>query len=335
MIINKFKKQIDETYRRFEKFYEPGDFVFGFITDVHTGGNTHYKHYKYFLDAAKKFNASLMINGGDIGLGVSEDKKESDSILKNTVKNSKTNLSYIYIKGNHDCGTQNISNKELYKVMMDKYIGKVYKSVSLNDEIGSGIYLNHSSKIALLFINTSQTAEPTYIVKNDQIHWLIDTLTDIQNDYRVILVSHLCMDKIGVWKKSYVNNDFSFPKSIELVQKIIYDFVNKSSGDVTYLNERFSWDFKNKKNRFLFELAGDSHFDNYINRKGLNIIVRQGYGGILPENIADGGTHTPFSANDGFKNIENCLFDFICIKPNNKFRIFRVGVGDNKADLEF
>jgi len=331
MIFNKFKSHSNNTLRRFKTFYEQGDFVIGFITDVHTGGNTHYKHYKYFFDLAKNYNTNLLINGGDIGLGLGEDEITANQIIQNTVKCTKTNIPYIFIKGNHDCGSKPFTTKELY----DKLMPIEEPGIEVVRDGGYGKYININSKIVIVFLNTSDTNYASYIIKEKQIRWFIDTLEKIPNGYRVIIASHFCMDEIGFWKRSVTEQNYKLPESISFIQQIIYDFKDHKKGNNSLNNVSFDWDFTKKDNSILFELAGDSHFDNYINRDGINIVVREGYGGVLPEDVYDGGKHYKFSANEGIQNVTDCLFDIVCVKPNNKVKVFRIGVGDAEADLSF
>lgn len=328
--INRFHKQINSTFSRFKDYYSNGDFVFGFITDVHTGGNKHYTHYRTFVRLAKKFNIQLFINGGDIGLGLGEDMVTTHKIISKTAKNSKTSLPLILVKGNHDSGSQNISDEYLYSRLM-----KQNNKIALNQQRGYGVFTDTNSNLTIIFLNTTDTNKQIYYCSDEQISWLISTLNSINPNNRVVIVSHLCLDKIGMWNDSIKKGDSYFPESIKLIQRIIVDFQNHKSDKYEMNNYFFEWDFVKKTNKVLFELSGDSHFDNYIKRNGLNIMVRQGYGGVLPENVYEGGTHIPFSSNEGFKKINNCLFDIVCIKKNNDSKIFRIGVRDKEADIEF
>ena len=73
--------------------YEPGDFVFGYITDVHTGGNAHYKHYKYFFtDIVFHINTSLEL---EVYKGVVCSRYDSENRYEHN-KNQRNVFQYVH-----------------------------------------------------------------------------------------------------------------------------------------------------------------------------------------------------------------------------------------------
>ena len=133
------------------------------------------------------------------------------------------------------------------------------------------------------------------------------------------------MDSIGRWGSYPTDAD---GVGFDTFRSIMSSFVAKTSGTNTSTN--ISWNFTNISNsKLICNLSGDSHFNNYIKRNGVNFLVRQGYGDISDSDIPAGGTKDIFDYNN------QCLFDILVIKSSSVAKIFRIGAGDSSRDLEF
>nr|DAM06412.1 MAG TPA: hypothetical protein [Caudoviricetes sp.] len=78
-----------------------------FVTDVHSGGNTKYKHVRYLSELNKLFGFDILVNGGDIGTDFSTDQSiENENVDNELITNTKLGMDctspWVLCKGNHE-----------------------------------------------------------------------------------------------------------------------------------------------------------------------------------------------------------------------------------------
>lgn len=299
--------------------------LLGQITDLHSGGRTTYKHIKYFDGINDLFGFSIICNAGDIGLDVGETEDAAYNLIDNVKNGMSANSLWVFCKGNHDYGTARISNKIIDNAFNVPYYRRFQERLH-GEELGYGYTDDVVNKVRYIYLNTSEGNTGAYTMSVTQVTWLISTLTNTPNEYSIVVLSHLCIDNIGRWN-SYPND--ANANCFRALRSIFSDFVAKTSGSNASLN--ISWDFTNVDSsiKLVCVLAGDSHFDNYIKRNGVNYIVRQGYGSISATEMPDGAVHTDFNTS------EQCLFDVLAVKNNGNAKVFRIGAGGVGRDLTF
>lgn len=295
------------------------------ITDVHSGGNEKYKHVGYLNKLNSLFNFNLLCNSGDVGLDVAATATESAGfeLMYNTKRLMDCSSKWIFCKGNHDhnewINTTDINN--IFCIPGKKRLEQEKYSfdVQLN---GYGYIDEKDYKLRIFYLNTSEHEQSDYKMSLTQIQWLINSLKSVPANYKVVILTHYCAHTIGKWNAYPMSSD----KGIGAFTDIMKDFVAKKSG--SNLSLGVTWDFTNTKGTLVCNLCGDSHFDNHIKQDGVNYIVRQGYGGVSDSDLPSGAVHNKFDYNS------QCCFDILAIK-DNKAKIFRIGVGDSTADIEF
>ena len=299
--------------------------LLGQITDLHSGGRTTYKHIKYFDGINDLFGFSIICNAGDIGLDVGETEDAAYNLIGNVKSGMSANSLWVFCKGNHDYGTAHISNKIIDNAFNAPYCRRFQERIH-REELGYGYTDDIVNKVRYIYLNTSEGNTSAYTMSVTQVTWLISTLINTPNEYSVVVLSHLCIDDIGRWN-SYPNDASAY--CFIALKSIFSDFVAKTSGSNASLS--ISWDFTNVDSsiKLACVLAGDSHFDNYIKRNGVNYIVRQGYGYVSAAEMPSGAIHTDFNT------AEQCLFDVLAIKNNGNAKVFRIGAGGAERDLAF
>lgn len=230
-----------------------------------------------------------------------------------------TNTPWLYIQGNHD----NIPESQLGQ-LFNKSEKRIFNNIIFGDTIGSyGYYDDIIHHIRTIFLNTSEPCH-CYNISMTQLKWLINILTNTSSEYSIVITSHLCVDKIGRWN-SYPDDAKS--DTFDTLRSLLEDFVSRKSGK--NIATDITWDFTSSKSKLVCVFSGDSHFNNYVKRNGVNYIVRQGYGSIQSTEIAAGGTY------DSFNWDEQCCFDILAIKSDGNAKVFRIGVGGVVRDLDF
>ena len=321
------KTAANNTYERFLKYIDGATSVLGQITDVHTQGITRYRHIGYFSNCNKLFGFNVMVNGGDIGLDAGETEGAAYELIGNT-KSMMRNALWLFCKGNHEYGTQQISNLKINNAFNSpfsrEYQGRIHSVLSGNS-IGYGYTDDEINKVRYIYLNTSEGDTDAIQLSSTQLSWFISILGSTQADYRVVVLTHVCPSSIG--------NATSYPHEVDgddfvALRGILESFVAKTSGSSVSMD--ISWDFTNvaSSTKLVCVLSGHSHFNNNGKINGVNYIVRQGYGNISASEIPEGGTR------DEFNWQSQCLFDVLAVKSNGYAKIFRIGAGDSTRDLE-
>lgn len=296
-------------------------FVCLFITDVHTGGNNKIRQIEYLHELIKLNKVDFLVNGGDIGLDIGEDLIEAKRLIDVTKKAMEFDFPHILIKGNHDHKIPIMSNYDFLTYVnesADKFLNKNFNIIY--DETyggGYGYYIDEKTSTRIIFLNTSECTNSGYEVSDKQIQCFINFLNDSKEN-NIIVFSHYCLNDCGMWHGSNIEGK---PFVLEQIEK---DFSNKNKGQY----ENIKWDFTNSKSKMICHLAGDSHFNNESYDDGFLCACRQGYGGIDPKDMHSGATFDKFD----FRN--QCNFDILVINPKNKIKLFRIGVGEEKRDIE-
>ena len=296
------------------------------ITDAHSGGNETYKHTGYLNKLNSLFNFNLLCNSGDIGLDVTATATESTAfeLVYNTKLLMDCTSRWIFCKGNHDYNQWmpiSVLNN-VFNIPAKKRFEQEGYNIDMKSA-GYGYIDEGKYNLRIFYLNTSDADSLVYSMSKTQLEWFINSLKSMPVDYKAIILTHQCVDDIGRWN-SYPNDTSDV--GIKAFKKILKDFVAKTAGSDSLVG--ISWDFTGLTGKLVCNLCGDSHFDNYIKRDGVNYIVRQGYGYISDSDIPSGGIYEAFDHNF------QCCFDVLAIK-DNKAKIFRIGIRDSAADIEF
>lgn len=321
-----------ETYTRLMDWCGDNSNVFllAQVTDVHSGGSSKYKVVGWLNELNKLFNFNVIGNFGDIGLdtaSTNNNKEATYGLVVNTKNQMSSNSPWIFMRGNHDkIETNGVSSENIYGEIFNKAARRNYSQLVLSSDGSYGYIDDNTTKTRIIILNTTDlTTGVGYAISKEQLQWFIETINNTPDGYKIVVTSHLCIDDIGRWKSYPADASGS---GFDTLRSILNSLANHTSG--SNLSTGLSWDFTNKTSiKFVCSLAGDSHFNNYIKRDGVNYIVRQGYGGISESEMPEGASR------DDFNWEVICNFDILAIKQNGSARIFRIGVGGVNRDLEF
>lgn len=321
-----------ETFQRLSEWASENDdiYLLAHVTDVHSGGNKKYQVVGWLNELNSLFGFNVLCNFGDIGLDTADTTGNKDAVyelIANTKKLMNTTSPWIFTRGNHDIiGGSGVASESVYSEIFNKASRRTVGSNKINlSGNGSYGYIDDEyTKTRLIFINTSDSLSVGYGMGAAQLNWLVGILKNTKDEYKIIVASHLCLDEIGRWN-SYPGD--ASADGFIAARAIFKDFVGHRNGSNSAVN--ITWDFSSVKAKLVCVISGDSHFNNYIKRDGVNYIVRQGYGGISSSEIPTGGTVDPFSWD------EICNFDVLAAKNNGIAKIFRIGIGGVDRDLEF
>lgn len=299
--------------------------MIGHITDVHsTKSLQQYKHVGYLNELNKTFGFGLMCHAGDIGLDVGETASEAYELLAKTKTAMQSVSPWVLCKGNHDYGTQKISQQTIGNVF--NIATQRQHNIKLgSDDGGYGYADDENNKIRTFFLNTSDGNTGAYTMSTQQLSWFIAKLAEIEEGWRVVVLTHFCpAESIGKWATS-TNSSWSTAPFVAL-RGILSSFVAKGSGANSSLG--LSWNFVGSKATLVCVLSGDSHFNNMGVVDGVRYIVRQGYGSVSSSDIPTGGSYDTFDAT------MQCNFDVLVVS-SSKAGVFRIGAGGEARDLEF
>jgi hypothetical protein len=85
-----------------------------------------------------------------------------------------------------------------------------------------------------------------------------------------------------------------------------------------------------QKRTIVAMVTGDSHTNDYINYKGVNYFVSQGYGWVVPDLMMPTNRHAFFD----YK--ETLCIDVVAVKPSTReVHTFRIGAGGADYDYVF
>ena len=325
------KNEANTTYSRLLDFLsgDNADLI-GMITDVHSYNTDKYKHYHYLSEINKLFGCSILVNCGDIGLTTSSTLKEAKALIANTIMNMGNSSHWIFCKGNHDNDVAQLHVSAVSSAINTAYKRQFFCSSTTENNTENtdfGCVKNTNMGSVYIYLNTTDDTIPgrsTYFVGKAQLLWLINTLKSVPAQTRVVICMHRCPEHFADWN-SYASDIIG--DSWDAIRAIFPAFVSKSSGSNSNLN--ISWDFRNSpaSAKLVCVLCGDSHFNAFQKIKGVNYIVRQGYGGVAASEM-------PASAvKDDFDYNKQCLLDILAIKSNGTAKMFRIGAGGESRDL--
>ena len=295
-------------------------FLLGFITDVHSGGTTKYIHNNYLSALGEPLGFDILCNGGDIGLDTSAtpDTQSRFEMMYNTKKGMIGNIPWVYVKGNHERLQSMAELGQIY----NKSFNSIYGNFIFGDIYGLYGYRDYADKkIRIVFLNTSDNdIENHYSMSATQLQWLSNTLLNTPSNYGIVILTHRMIDSIGRWKSNMSAAD---GEPWDTYRSILKDFVARTSGSGV---DNITWDFSTAGARLICNLAGDSHFNSYIKRDGVNYIVRQGM-----QNAGSEMQGNATAASFDWKT-KTCL-DALAIRGDGTAKIFRIGAGGSDFDL--
>ena len=313
------KPQVKEAYKRFAAWKGDDEvLVYPILTDVHTCGRFSYKHIGYATVAAKQFDADFMVNLGDIGLNAypaTADAKYSKWILDNVrAQMDKYDGIWLYAPGNHDwdAGEGRLhTEQELQDFFQKPWEQRARGNLHLTPERTYGYYDIPEKNFRIVFLNSCTTrtkGEAYYLYGNEELAWLGDLLEATDPATNIIVLAHYMPHPMGRWTTS---------KPVELT-----DTQNNAIMDL--LSEYA------QKRTIVAMITGDSHTNDYINYKGVNYFVSQGYGWVVPDLMLPTNRHAFFD----YK--ETLCIDVVAVKPaTREVHTFRIGAGGADYDCVF
>lgn len=316
-----------ETYRRMMEWAN-GESIYTLaqVTDVHSAGTEKYKVLEWLDSLNDLYGFNVIANFGDIGLDTSEtngDKAKSFALIENTKRYMRGCNPWIFLKGNHERLENGIvANNGMYGNIFNRSLAKNKNNITLSEDGCYGYIDDVRTKTRFIFLNTSDTGY-YYGLSNTQLQFVIDSIASAADGTKIIVGTHFCIDDIGRWN--------SYPDSCvggATLANILKSLANHTAGSAA--DKGLSWDFSSKTNvKLVCSIAGDSHFNNYVKRDGVNYIVRQGYGGVSDSEMPNGSTKDSFTWNS------ICNFDVLAVKSNGEAKVFRIGIGGEARDVEF
>ena len=315
------------TYRRMMDWAQGDElYTLAQVTDVHSAGSEKYKVLEWLDSLNDLYGFNVIANFGDIGLDTSEtngDKAKSFALIENTKRYMRGCNPWIFLKGNHERLENGIvANNGMYGSIFNRPLAKNKNNITLSEDGCYGYIDDVRTKTRFIFTNSSDTGY-YYGFTNAQLQFVIDSIMSAADGYKIIVGSHYCIDEIGRWT--------SYPDECvgsSAMRAILKSAANHTAGSAA--DKGLSWDFSSKTNvKLVCSIAGDSHFNNYVKRDGVNYIVRQGYGGVSDSEMPDGATKDSFTWNS------ICNFDVLAVKSNGEAKVFRIGIGGEARDVKF
>ena len=299
-------------------------FLIAQITDVHSGFSNKYLHVGYLSEIQKIFGFNILWNGGDIGLDVGETLEEAYQLLYNTKKMMDASCPFILTIGNHDYGTSAIIPSQTINDIFNAPQKRKFSNVFINNN-GYGYIDDDRNNIRTYILNTSEN-NSVYNMSITQLQWLSDNLSSLSDGWKIVILTHLCVDPIGRSSAYPTDADGIY---FDTFRSIMSAFVSKTNGINS--STGVSWGFSSvpPSVKLICNMSGDSHFNNFTVTNGVNYIVRQGYGYAQNVNMPIGSTKDYFNSNT------QCLFDILAVKHDGSAKIFRIGAGGDTRDLEF
>ena len=217
-------------------------FSFAFLTDIHLnkGDNGCFEGFEKAIESAKNSGADFLMTGGDnVDIDVlGNDAKTAHELFGRLAKTiEKSNIPFYLTLGNHDRFWGTEKNDPLYNEgLFEKYIDKSYYS------------FNHKGW-HFIVLNTTQTCNNNYCVKEEQKEWLARDLAQVDAETPIIVSAHVPFLSVyyPVLRGEYTSTD-------------------------TFSNFKELWDMFENKNLKLV-LQGHMHLYEEIKVKGVQFIT--------------------------------------------------------------
>ncbi len=327
------KEQISETQLRLDKWKGTDNtLVFPFMTDTHSGKMTIDSpmdfsdskiHLFFGQQAAQQYHADFFADLGDMDL--ENMPRTQKDLITRLESQDKIYGDYpgpvLFAIGNHDHGRNGVYTSKEFGERFNGLAKKHGHKFIMGPNSDYGFYDIPLKKCRVFFLNTSD--DGYYGYSQQQLQFLADNLK-MEAGWTAVVLQHFCIQiPIGYWKNCKVYH----AKREEIFIRIVEDFVAGKKGSEDNIN----WDFTgNKQTAFAGCFFGDSHFDNYLSKNGVNYTISQGYGGIGRSNLSEGAVYT------NFKRSKEMLIDVVAIKPSKRqVKIFRIGAGGKARDREY
>ena len=337
------KREIATTLARYWAWKGEDETVaFPIVTDVHSKTTDLPKDFSFgdskmhvFLaqHAADEGDADFLADLGDIDLdlGVPIDKKwpptfrfcTPEEMMRRVETQKRLYRDWprptLFAVGNHDHSKGRFSSAAFGEAFNRGITAAHGHKVTLGEDGSYGYYDVPTKKTRAIFLNSSDEGYYGYSLK--QLAFLARALETVPAGGTALVMQHFCIKtEIGYWKTFRTTS----AKRQEVAIGMFEDFVAHRSGEA----EGVKWNFTGLKDTaFAGCFFGDSHFDNYVKANGVDYSISQGYGGVSPKEIENGGVYTPFS------RAKQMLVDFVAVKPaKREVKIFRIGAGGAARD---
>jgi len=318
-------KAVDEAVARFRAWKGDDETIaFTWMSDIHSHrtepapaeqpdfADTRY-HPLIAMACADRAECDFLVDGGDHDYDVGS--KSDEEALKRMAVAEASYRGYaakpvLFCLGNHDHGpylgrpTRPISS-EMFGDVFNGLAEKHGFKLTFGANRSWGYYDVPKKKFRAIFCNTSD--EAYYGLSSNQIAFVSQTLASMPEGWSAAVFGHFCvLNEIGHWKQ-YQSTDVAAGKAAFM--KALEDFAAA------------------RPNALVGYFAGDSHFDNQLELRGVNWTITQGYAGVDRANLPWGARRVEFD------RTKEPLFELVAIKPSKgQFRVFRVGAGGAAYD---
>lgn len=351
--------KIDAALKRFTAWKGADEtVVFPIMTDLHDwhpdidpkfGPTKSAKmHIPYALHVGDVFNADFVADLGDMGSDIYWDDAgkmhgATYEIQQRRWKSQfdlydKTKKPVFCCVGNHDLDYRKPDGKGT--TVEPKEFGAFFAPLAHGADVvwGEGkdyCYWDVPGKnLRLINIDTFEWRH-SYGLKPAQLAFLAKAL-QVPENFTVMVIMHAQLaPAFGTWLHSgemhyrnYCNGIFA-KMGVREAMRMFEDYLAHGKGEVNGVK----WDFSGlKKNRLAGLLGGHSHYDNTFRQYDVLHIVRQGNGSLSTKTEMpheNGARH-----HEVFLQCKDTCIDVVAVKPKTgELAIFRIGAGDEKADL--
>ena len=294
--------------------------VFPIITDLHSNltesdprncqKRISVKHLELLFQAAEAAQADFAADLGDEGFEIPLKTEEEGTRLLDYMNSfcSEKTVPFIHCIGNHDLFFDRLNGAFWGGWLAGINEGKTGFNVERDG--GYGCFDIPGKKCRVLFLNTSDNPARSGLSEK-QLAYLQEQLKSLPSGHTAVILTHICPLNAARWRNYPVmDTAFRFPELTGLLTEFVR-FGGKLAG----------------------VFSGDSHFDYFDSRDGVNYFVSQGCGGIGPNQLPPQARvyhqHSEqLGRGDTFDSTEYCLIDLAAIKTEKReVRIFRLGAG--------
>lgn len=296
-----------------------GDYSsFIFFTDAHWGDNA--KHSPSLINhLVHNTPIKDVFFGGDVITTRFEDPKDGIELIdsfRESFDTIKCDMYYLY--GNHD------NNSDHFPDDIQRHIPEEMVFESLQTNMPGCIYGNHynfyldrnASKTRYICLDTGRYFYPQ--LRNntlETVQFLIDSLNSTDDQWRIIVISHLWCDlDYNTPRETYLSD------YIKDYLKILDSYNTNTIGHFSYNNESLAYDFTDSTSKIICCIGGHCHVDTiHYSESGIPIII------TTTDSMQ---TINNENAEIGTKN-EQAITAFICDYENSMIIMYRIGRGND------
>ena len=352
--IVRLEEKIESAKRRLEDWKGNDEtVVFTVTTDLHdwhpglADGCGAKAHVANALLVARRLSADFATDLGDIGSDhVAENGRVREASFKEMQRRwrsqfelyAKSEIPVFCCIGNHDLRYWDDGR---WKSRTPEAFGRIFSLLARGADVvwGEGRdygYWDVPGKRCRVIVINTQDNDGREGVSCDQLRFLSRALL-VPEGCAVVAVMHVALQKaFSCWTSSGVMNyraagaGGASENGFRGCRRLFEDFVAHGKGEA----DGVSWDFTGLKgNRLAGLIGGHAHYDNWFVQSGVMNVCRQGFGDV---NLRTEFPHENGAVHRRVDLAADTCIDVVAVKPSTgELAIFRVGAGDESADLIF